>query len=99
MLPCKFRRWDYDSGIQQANGARHWKTYAEGLIKYGQPDKGLFKIERLVSATPGEPGQPPQQVVQNPDLGEHWICDGSQIFSFEANKKQVTVTPRDRSAS
>jgi len=93
LFECRFRRWDYDGGIQQASGARHWRTYAEGLIKYGQPDKGLFKIEKLVSALPGDAGQPPQQVLQNPELGEHWICDGQQVFSFEANKKQVTVSP------
>jgi TIGR03009 family protein len=93
LFECKFRRWDWDAGFVDSAGKRHPRTYAEGTIKYGQPDKGLFKIEKLISILPGEAGKPPQEVVQNPELGEHWICDGDKIYSFEANKKQVTVTP------
>jgi TIGR03009 family protein len=90
---CKFQRWDYDGGFVGADQKWNPRTYAEGTIKYGQPDKGLYKVEKLVSVLPGQPGQPPQQVVQNAEQGEHWICDGQRIFSFEASKKQVTETP------
>ena len=93
LFECKFQKWDYDGGFLDANQKRHPRTYAEGVIKYAQPDKGLFHVEKLVSVLPGQPGQPPQQIVQNPELGEHWVCDGNKIFSFEANKKQVTETP------
>jgi TIGR03009 family protein len=92
---CKFRRWDYDGGwVDPATGKRQPRTYAEGAIKYAQPDKGLYHVEKLVAVMPpAAPGDKPQQVEQNPDLGEHWVCDGEKIFSFEANKKQVTVSP------
>ncbi len=93
LFECKFQRWDYDGGFVAANQQRHPRTYSKGIIKYAQPDKGLFKIEELVLISPGNAGAPPQQVVQNPELGEHWICDGENVLSFEANKKQVTVTP------
>jgi len=92
LFECKFRRWDYDGGFQVA-GKWQPRTYAEGSIKYAQPDKGLYHVESLKLNQPGAPGQPPQAIEQNPDLGEHWICNGEKIFSFEANKKQVTVTP------
>jgi TIGR03009 family protein len=92
LFECKFNRWDYDGGFI-FNGKWETRTYAEGSIKYAQPDKGLYHVEKLILNQPGANGQPPQKVVQNPELGEHWICNGEKIFSFEANKKQVTVTP------
>ncbi len=91
LFECKFNRWDYDGGFV-ANGKMQPRTFAEGSIKYAQPDKGLYHVEKLILNQPGAPGQPPQQVVQNPELGEHWVCNGEKIFSFEANKKQVTMT-------
>jgi TIGR03009 family protein len=92
LFECKFQRWDHDGGFSDANQKWHPRTYAEGVVKYAQPDKGLYKIEKLVSVLPGQAGGPPQEVVQNPELGEHWICDGQRVYSFEANKKQVTET-------
>lgn len=95
VFECKFNRWDYDGGyLDPASGKRHPRTFAAGSIKYAQPDKGLYHVEKLVAVMPpAAQGQAPQQIEQNPELGEHWICDGEKIFSFEANKKQVTVTP------
>ena len=91
---CKFQKWDYDGGFVGPNQQRNPRMYAEGAIKYAQPDKGLFHVEKLVAVMPpADPTKPAQQVVQNPELGEHWVCDGQKIFSFEANKKQMTVTP------
>ena len=92
LFECKFQRWDYDGGFI-ADGKWQPRTYADGVIKYAQPDKGLYKVEKLILNQPGAAGQPPQQIVQNPELGEHWICNGKEVYSFEANKKQVTVTP------
>ena len=94
LFECKFQRWDYDGGFVDPAGKRHSRSYAEGVIKYAQPDKGLYRVEKLILVQPpAQAGQPPQQVVQNPDLGEHWICDGTKVYAFEANKKQVTVNP------
>src|SRR5207244_2040769 len=95
LFECKFQKWDYENGwLNAANGQRRERTYAEGTIKYAQPDKGLFHVERLVSILPpNQAGGKPQEIAQAEELGEHWICNGEKIYSFEANKKQVTVTP------
>ncbi len=93
LFECKFQRWDYDGGFLGEDGKWQTRTYANGIIKYGQPDKGLYKVEKLILNQPGAPGQKPQQIEQNPELGEHWICNGKEVWSFEANKKQVTITP------
>ncbi len=95
LFECKFQKWDYENGwLDPTNGQRSARTYAEGAIKYAQPDKGLFHVERLVSILPpNQAGGQAQKIEQSAELGEHWICDGNKIYSFEANKKQVTVTP------
>jgi TIGR03009 family protein len=95
VFECKFEKWDYENGwLNPATGQRRERTYAAGTIKYAQPDKGLFRVEKLVSILPpNQAGGPPQEILQAPELGEHWICDGDKIWSFEANKKQVTITP------
>jgi len=93
IFECKFQRWDYDGGPIETDGTRHTRTYAQGAIKYAQPDKGLYRVERLIATSAGAPGEKPKAVEQNPELGEHWICNSREIYSFEASKKQVTVTP------
>jgi TIGR03009 family protein len=93
LFECQFQRWDYDGGPVDAEGKRHSRTYAEGAIKYAQPDKGLYHVQKLIATSAGAPGETPKSVEQNPDLGEHWVCNGQEVYSFEASKKQVTVTP------
>lgn len=95
VFECKFQKWDYENGwLNPANNQRRERTYAEGTIKYAQPDKGLFRVEKLVSVMPpNQPGGAAQEILQSPEMGEHWICDGEKIWSFEANKKQVNITP------
>src|SRR5262249_3703127 len=73
VFECKFQKWDYENGwLNPANGQRRERTYAEGSIKYAQPDKGLFHVERLVSILPpNQQGAQPQAIEQSAELGEH----------------------------
>ncbi|ADB14816.1 hypothetical protein Psta_0120 [Pirellula staleyi DSM 6068] len=86
---CKFQRWDYDP-IFGPKDPSVPKTFAEGVIQYAQPDKGLFRLEKLsnyVAAT--QAGEQPSYVPQTGVLGEHWICDGQRVFEFDARQKKV----------
>jgi len=90
---CSFQRWDYDGGFVDPSGKRYARTYSDGAIKYAQPDKGLFHVEKLIlQQPPVKVGDSPQAIEQSAELGEHWVCDGDKVYSFEASKKQVTVT-------
>src|SRR5215210_3766898 len=81
LFECKFKRWDYDPIFGPKTEA---KTYAEGVIKYAQPDKGLFQVEKLLAyAPPAQPGQKNNYVEQDASFGEHWVCDGKVIYAFE----------------
>jgi TIGR03009 family protein len=88
---CKFDRFDYDPVFGPKTEA---KTIAQGVIKYAQPDKGLYEVKKLFSyvGPPKIPGEKSEYAEQDATFGEHWVCDGKQIHSFEAPKKQVTVS-------
>jgi TIGR03009 family protein len=86
-LSCNFTRWEYDPVFGPRDAA---KTIAEGEIKYAEPDKGLFKVSKLLMyAPPAKAGAEPTYVPQDASFGEHWVCDGKRIFEFDARNKRV----------
>jgi len=63
LFECKFQRWDHEGGFIDAEGKHQPRTFAEGSIKYEQPDKGLYHVENLVAVMPpAKPGDKPQFV-------------------------------------
>jgi TIGR03009 family protein len=87
---CTFKRWEYDPVF----GPRDtFKTYSEGVIKYATPDKGLFKVEKMMEyVAAAEPGGRPQYQQRDSESNEHWICDGQSVFSHDPASKQQTQT-------
>ena len=84
---CTFKRWEYDPVFGPKDT---FKTYGEGSIKYSAPDKGLFKVERLLHyRPPREPTGKPDYVERKDVQGECWICDGNSIFEFDHKKKHL----------
>jgi len=84
---CSFKRWEYDPVF----GPRDtFKTYSEGVIKYASPDKGLFKIEKIMEyAAPAQAGGKPQFQQREGDSGEFWICDGKSVYEHDHKNKQL----------
>lgn len=88
---ANFERWEYDSVFGPAN--TH-KTYSKGIIKYEQPDKGLFKVESIQHFTPAkEAGKPATYEFRPSEVLEHWVCDGASIFEFDVAAKQLKIWP------
>lgn len=98
---CRFTRWEYDPvfGPADPNTA---KTVAQGDLKYAAPDKGLFKIDSAtikVHTLPlGEdrkpiPGAKPTYEGSDALFGEHWVCDGKSVFSFDYKLKVLKKYP------
>jgi TIGR03009 family protein len=84
---CTFKRWEYDPVFGPKNT---FKTYGEGIIKYSAPDKGLFKVERLLHyQPPREQNAKPEYVERTGVNGECWICDGQSVFEFDHKNKQL----------
>ncbi len=74
----------------------------KGKLGYTRPDKGSFQItESLVweskpQATSPSAGQPAEGdwVKEAGDMpGEHWVCNGKQVYQYRNTEKQLVVTP------
>lgn len=93
---CPFQRWDFNA-MRPADDLPYSKD--PGLVSYQRPDKGSFQITEVRTwvETPQAPGyQGPKQGdwQKNPNLiGEHWVCDGKNLFEYRPNQKQLVVTP------
>jgi TIGR03009 family protein len=90
---CRFACWEYNAFAPPEVAQK----YSEGVIKYAQPDKGLFRVEKLSAYEPPPPMTPPpdkpKYIEQDKTLGEHWVCDGKQVFQFDARARKVIITP------
>jgi TIGR03009 family protein len=86
-LECTFSRWHYD--MFAAPAGVH-ATRADGVIKYAAPDKGLFRVDRLVFYTGMVDGKP-QFNPQNGQFGEHWVCNGTQLIEFDRSKEECRI--------
>ncbi len=90
---CTFLRWEYKPTFEKDPNIA-W-TVSEGVIKYAQPDKGMFRVDTIKQLTPQQQGgQPAYQVLKDSDgndlRGEHWICDGRSVFVFDSITKRLT---------
>jgi len=94
---CKFQCWKYDAFAPPGVA----RVFTAGVVKYAQPDKGLYRVETLSVYQPPQPNPPgtnsppakPTYVAQDATLGEHWVCDGKQVFQFDAPARKVVVLP------
>lgn len=88
---AQFKRWEYDSTFGPAD--QH-KTYSEGVVKYEQPDKGMFQVNKILHWTaPKEQGQQPTYEERAGEVMEHWVCDGKTIFEFDVAQKKLKEYP------
>lgn len=84
---CRFRRWRYDP-VFGPRDPREPAEYSEGVIKFEEPDKGLFKVEKtLLYRGPDEKGE--AQYARSPVPGEHWVSDGKYLYEFDWKKKRL----------
>ncbi len=95
---CEFQRWEFEPVFGPRDG-KTAKTYASGVLKYQEPDKGLFRVDNLqeyMGQLPdGKPDYKPAvewdeaQKKQVEKIGEHWVCDGTSIFEFDGRQKKL----------
>lgn len=86
-LDCKFTRWHFD--MFAAPTGVH-ATRSDGVIKYASPDKGLFRVDRLVFFGGMLEGKP-QYKEQPGQFGEHWVCNGKQLIEFDRSKEECRI--------
>jgi TIGR03009 family protein len=96
---CPFDRWEYNAAF--GPGADIPLNKDKGELSYQKPDKGSFEITEINTwqAKPIPPGQaPPAQaqgdwIKQAEAIGEHWVCDGTSIYEYRTEQKQLVERP------
>lgn len=86
-LDCKFQRWHFDPF---AAPPKYHATRADGVIKYAAPDKGLFRVDRLVFYG-GEIEGKPEYREKPGQFGENWVCNGTQLIEFDRSKEECRI--------
>lgn len=87
-LECTFSRWHYD--VFAAPAGIH-ATRADGVIKYGSPDQGLFRVDRLLFYAGMDPDSKPIFKEQPGQFGEYWVCNGEQLIEFDRTKQECRI--------
>jgi TIGR03009 family protein len=96
---CPFDRWEYNPTF--GPGADIPLNKDKGELTFKKPDKGSFQITEVNKwqAKPLAPGQAPPAQAQGdwapqPDaIGEHWVCDGTSIYEYRTEQKQLVERP------
>lgn len=86
-LEAKFRRWHFDP--LSAPAGVH-ATWAEGVIKYSAPDKGLFQVEQLKFFSGIVDDKPTYKSIEG-QYGEHWVCNGEELMEFDRDRKECRI--------
>ena len=89
---CDFTQLVYDQVFgpgKDANGQPIAKTEGYGTVSYQKPDKGSFQVKELLAWDAQQ-----NKRVANPNLvGEHWVCDGENVYEYKHEQKQLVVRP------
>jgi len=96
---CPFERWEYNPVFGPSMQIPFSKDLGE--VSFQKPDKASFQITqviRLENPPAGNQGQPavPQQAkwVPQPNIvGEHYVCDGKNVYEYRHDQKQLMVRP------
>ena len=96
---CKFQRWQYNSSSNFVDElakkvGKDIRTIpisiASGELKYMSPDKGMFKIERLLKLTGQLEKNQPEYKGFDGVFGEWWLCDGEKVYEYDRSLKKCT---------
>ncbi len=88
LLACDFTCWNYDN--KSAPLGVH-ATWSQGAIKYASPDKGLFRVDTLRAYQGMTPEGKAIYEADPKNLGDYWVCNGSELLEFDRVKKQCVV--------
>lgn len=103
IFQCPFERWEYNQafGPVAQSGERLPLNKNKGELSYQKPDKGSFEIQEVrvwqakdAPAQGAPPGQPNGDwILQKDAIGEHWVCDGQNVYEYSQRQKKLIVRP------
>lgn len=87
-LQADFTRWHYDPA-----GSPSPKQHArrsDGVLKYAKPDRGSFRVDRLLFFSDMENGKPIYKE-QPGQFGEYWVCTGESLIEMDRSAKECKI--------
>jgi TIGR03009 family protein len=87
IFQCPFERWEYNLAFGPGKDIPLNKN--KGELSYQKPDKGSFKIEEVRVWDPTKN----DWVVKQDAIGEHWVCDGQNVYEYRSDQKQLVQRP------
>lgn len=99
IFQCPFERLEYNRAFGPGGNLPLYVN--KGELSYQKPDKGSFEITEVrvwqpnqPPANGAQPGQPNGDwVVQKDAIGEHWVCDGQNVYEYSHRQKKLIVRP------
>jgi len=96
---CPFERLEYNRAFGPGGNLPLYVN--KGELSYQKPDKGSFEITEVrvwqakqPPANGAQPGQPNGDwIVQKDAIGEHWVCDGENVYEYSHRQKKLIVRP------
>jgi TIGR03009 family protein len=87
---CTFKRWEYDPVF---GPKETFYRYGEGQIKFANPDKGLYKVDKVLTYQAPKTQEEKPRYVELPNVfGEHWVCNGLSVFELDHQRKRLIQT-------
>jgi TIGR03009 family protein len=83
-LECDFKVWHFDPLAAPAGVPA---TIGKGVIRYAEPDKGLFRVDSKEYFTGMKEGKP-EYAAQEGRYGDHWVCTGEALIEFDRGAKE-----------
>lgn len=86
---CNFKRYVFNATVDPENP----ESVAEGVIRYKNPDKGVFKEDNQVTLAGKKPdGSPDYKVNPAAPHGDWWVCDGEWVHNLNRREKKAIRT-------
>ena len=82
---CNFTRFDWDP-VWRADRPMH---VVQGELKYAVPDKGMLRVKGELVDFRWDKGVAKGGRFVDGQMAERWICNGSSIFEYNFQKKQL----------
>jgi TIGR03009 family protein len=82
---CEFTRWNYNPAFELPQFKDVPLVVNNGDLKYASPDKGTFRITRVMNLDTKTGEYKSSKDVH----GEHWVCDGLSIWQHDHKNKRV----------
>jgi TIGR03009 family protein len=92
---CTFERREFDPAFGPQDDIPLFIN--KGELSFERPDKGSFQITevRKWQFKPTPPDQPRtgDWVLDSKAVGEHWVCDGKNVYEYRHDQKQLVTRP------